>query len=96
MLKSENKLVIEIIKEFGSVDQLLFVEGTVFIVDLNQSFFFRLRKETENEQFKLKILGSRSSQGVWFPPSYRTAQYNDRTVIEFIAMNSMIFSEAVN
>jgi len=96
MLKSENKLVIEIIKEFGSVDQLLLVEGTVFIIDLKQSFFFRLRKETKNEQFKLRILGNRSSQGVWFPPSYRTDQYNDRTVIEFIAMNSMIFSEAVN
>jgi len=96
MLESENKLVIEIIKEFGSVDQLLLVEGTVFIIDLKQSFFFRLRKETESEQFKLKILGGRSSQKVWFPPNYRTAQYNDRSVIEFIAMNSIIFSEAVN
>jgi hypothetical protein len=96
MLKPENKLVIEIIKEFGSVDQLLLVEGLVFIVDLKQSFFFRLRKETENEQFKLIILGNRSSQKVWFPPNYRSTQYNDRSVIEFIAMNSIIFSEAVN
>jgi len=91
-----SKIVIDIIKEQGTEEELLILEGSVFLVELQQSFFFRIRRNDNRDQFFLRLMGTTGVQRVWFPPTYSTEEYNNRMFIEFLASNAEYFSTVVN
>ena len=91
-----SQLIIDIMKEQGTEEELLLLEGSVFLVDLEQTFFFRIRKNDNKDQYFLRLMGTAGVQGVWFPPTYGTEEYENRMFIEFLAANAEHFSTAVN
>ncbi len=89
-------MIIDIITESIFGEKICFIEGSIFLLEKQQSLYFNLRKQDQLDQIYLHISGERSHQQVWFPHHFRLKEYDDRTIIEWLALNAERLSEAVN